>query len=785
VRTPTGDGSWSSLRSAPGCCCRETCSCRARPATLLTAYVALIRVRLAVGTTVVIIGALLIGSLACRAPGEVLVAPTASAALCVAVAALVVKGLFRADLMQRETDTLTRLPNRAGTIERGDRAVQEIRSAGHEAVLVLVDINRFHEINDALGHVGGDILLQVIARALDGLTPSPAFVGRTGGDEFALVFRGLPMSAETTARGAAAAWEQAAPAPTVAEATRGRVFARRVLRQIQGPFEICGVEVAVDASVGVAMAPRDGTSMAALLTCADSALLRAKRAGESVGLWDPGITGVRPEEIALFAQLRSAIRQDELVVYYQPLQSAYSGAIVGAEALLRWQHPTRGLLPPGEFLPVIERSPLIDDLTRWVLDEALRQCAAWIESGLHLPVSINLSPRMLVLDDLPTVIVGALDTHGLSSRALTLEITESALVTQPARAATILRQLRAQGVELSLDDFGTGYSSMEILKTLPFSEVKIDRGFVADASGSVPDAAIVRSVIDLGHRLGLRVVGEGIEDERTLSMMIDLGCDLLQGDAVSVPLPAPQMSALLRSRLPTRTSDGSRSHTTPGVATGPSVRADRAVPRPIPSDPGSSIGPRPSSGTPLSNRTYPPAGSRPSNGSRPSTGSHPPNGSRSVRGGGRGPRDRVLGGDDHLRGRSAGMDQDPGPGGSVTVGGTLRDRGAGACPGQLHRGAGPGRRRLCTTAARRSWCASHPAPALPGGRTDPIRRRHTDHRPGRACPRRPDGRRPGSPQADHAAPGHPRRPGPPGVVPARRAAGCDRVRPGHGGPRRS
>ncbi|WP_101831905.1 EAL domain-containing protein, partial [Frankia canadensis] len=540
----------------------------------LAAYVALIRVPLATATMTVAIAMLVAGAAIGDAPGGLPAALVTSVALCVSAAALIVKGLFRADLMQRETDTLTRLPNRAGTLERGERAVQEIRTAGREAVLVLVDINRFHEINDALGHVGGDTLLRVIARTLKGLNPPPAFVGRVGGDEFAMIFRGMSAPAAGTIRPGART-----PPPTAAETTRSRVFGRRVLRQIQGPFEVCGVEVAVDASVGIAVAPRDGTSMARLLTCADSALLRARQAGESVGLWDPGIAGIRPEEIALYAQLRSAISRDELVLYYQPLQSARSGTIVGVEALLRWHHPTRGLLAPGDFLPVVERSSLIADLTRWVLDEALRQSADWTEAGLHLPVSVNLSPRMLVLDDLPRVVGGALGAHGLSSKALTLEITESALVTQPARAATMLRQLCAEGVGLSLDDFGTGYSSMEILKTLPFNEVKIDRGFVTDASGSLPDAAIVRSVVDLGHRLGLRVVGEGIEDERTLSMMIDLGCDLLQGEAISVPLPAAQLTALLRARSAPRAASGPTTDAGPPPALGtqPSVPTERAA----------------------------------------------------------------------------------------------------------------------------------------------------------------------------------------------------------------
>ncbi|WP_041939544.1 MULTISPECIES: putative bifunctional diguanylate cyclase/phosphodiesterase [Frankia] len=516
----------------------------------LCAYVALVTAPMAVLVIAMITGALVAGVAAGGDLGQT--AGPMSAALSTVVAGAVVKGLFRAGLLQSHADPLTHLANRAGTLEGGETAVAEIQAEGREAILILVDINRFHEINDALGHVGGDRLLQIIARTLSGLRPIPAFVGRAGGDEFALVFRGMPVP--STVAMAASRPGAPLPVPTAAETKRRRVLGRRVLRQIQGPFQVCGVDVEVDASVGIAVAPRDSTTMSGLLTCADSALLRAKRVGESVGLWDPGITGVRPEEIALYAQLRTAITRGELVLYYQPLQSACSGGIVGAEALLRWHHPTRGLLAPGVFLPVAERSPLIADLTRWVLDEALRQCAAWADEGLRLPVSVNLSARMLVLDDLPQVVAGSLAAHGLASDVLTLEITESALVTQPTRAATMLSELRTQGVSLSLDDFGTGYSSMEILKTLPFDEVKIDRGFVTDARGSLPDAAIVRSVLDLGHRLGLRVVGEGIEDERTLAMMIDLGCDLLQGEAISVPLPAAKMSELLRSRAAARPS---------------------------------------------------------------------------------------------------------------------------------------------------------------------------------------------------------------------------------------
>ncbi|WP_261570770.1 putative bifunctional diguanylate cyclase/phosphodiesterase [Frankia gtarii] len=511
----------------------------------MCAYVALVAIPGSILVIAMIVGALAAG-VAVGGDLNETAGPAVSAAICTIAAGSIVKGLFRAGLLQSYIDPLTRLANRAGTLERGERVVAEIQAAGREAILVLVDINRFHEINDALGHVGGDRLLQIIARTLATLEPRPAFVGRAGGDEFALVFPGMPAPATVAA--APRRPDASLAVPTPAETKRRWALGHQVLRQIQGPFQVCGVDVEVDASVGIAVAPRDSATMGGLLTCADSALLRARRVGESLGLWDPGITGVRPEEIALYAQLRNAIIRSELLLFYQPLQSALSGEIVGAEALLRWHHPTRGLLAPGVFLPIAERSPLIADLTRWVLDEALRQCAAWAREGLHLPVSVNLSARMLVLDDLPQVVAGSLAAHGLASDVLTLEITESALVTQPARAATMLNELRTQGVALSLDDFGTGYSSMEILKALPFDEVKIDRGFVTDARGSLPDAAIVRSVLDLGHRLGLRVVGEGIEDERTLAMMIDLGCDLLQGEAISVPLPAAKMSELLRSR---------------------------------------------------------------------------------------------------------------------------------------------------------------------------------------------------------------------------------------------
>ncbi len=428
-------------------------------------------------------------------------------------------------------DPLTGLANRAGLARVAQPAIAAAIEAGRHAVLVLLDINRFREVNDALGHPAGDRLLQVVAMQLRNVAADPTLTGRLGGDEFAVVLCGVDLPDEP-----ADAHEHM------------RAIGRTVIRQLRGPFHIDGVDVEVEASAGVAVAPTHGTNLGALMPAADAALHAASRESERVGVWDAGMGGVRPWELALHAQLRTAITGGELMLHYQPLRSCRTGRIAGVEALLRWAHPTRGLLAPGAFLPMAERSTLIIDLTEWVLNEALRQCADWASGGHHIPVSVNLSARMLVRDGLPELVSETLRRYGLPADVLTLEITESALVTQPARAAAMLRELRTRGVKLSLDDFGTGYSSMEILKTLPFDEVKIDKGFVSDAHGSLPDVAIVRSVLELGHRLGLRVVGEGVEDTRAVRMLMELGCDLLQGEAISSPLPpSAELLAVLRA----------------------------------------------------------------------------------------------------------------------------------------------------------------------------------------------------------------------------------------------
>lgn len=433
---------------------------------------------------------------------------------------------------QAFNDPLTGLTNRAGMMHAAEPAIADMLLAGRSAILMVLDVNRFREINTALGHQAGDEALREFAELLRRVHPTPLFAGRLGGDEFALVLPGRELTTEDD------------------DERRDRLgrLGREVLDQLDGLVRIRGIDVELESTAGMAAAPRNGERLSALLPCADAALANAKQDGARVGVWTSGMAGtvgVRSWELALHAQLRRAIANRELVLYYQPLQDAATGRITGVEALVRWVHPERGLLPPGSFLPMAERSTLIIDLTWWELDEVLSQCARWVREGMPIPVSANLSARMLVVDDLPRLITRRLEAYDLPPDMLTLEITESALISQPARAAAMLGELRTAGVKLALDDFGTGYSSMEILKALPFDEMKIDKGFVADARGSLPDVAIVRSVIDLGHRLGLRVVGEGVEDEESARMLTELGVDVLQGDALSPPLPADELAALL------------------------------------------------------------------------------------------------------------------------------------------------------------------------------------------------------------------------------------------------
>jgi len=411
-------------------------------------------------------------------------------------------------------DALTGLPNRLLLAERTAQALGEDAARGTCTGVLVVDLDRFKEVNDTLGHAHGDLLLQAVGPRLAEVLRAQDTVARVSGDEFAVLLPGLPDAA-----GALGA-------------------AERVLAALHRPFELEAATVDVEASVGVAVAPLDGTAAEVLLRHADVAMHAAKDLSAGVVAYQPEREAQAPGRLALLGELRRALDAGELVMHYQPKVDVASGEVCGAEALVRWQHPERGLLPPGAFLPVAESTGLIGRLTLTVLDLVLAQVAAWAATGQALPVAVNLSARRLHDAALPDEVARALARHGVPASLLRLEITESAIMSDPDRALAILRRLAAAGVRLSLDDFGTGYSSMSYLRELPVDELKVDRSFVMEMTGKENDGVLVRSAVDLGHNLGLAVVAEGVEDGPTLEALSALGCDIAQGYLLARPMDA-------------------------------------------------------------------------------------------------------------------------------------------------------------------------------------------------------------------------------------------------------
>src|SRR5918992_2456163 len=311
------------------------------------------------------------------------------------------------------------------------------------------------------------------------------------------------------------------------------------LRDVRrGPFALRGVAVELEASIGVAFYPEHGTTAGALLQRADVAMYDAKRGRHGVATYSAERDPYSADRLGLLAELRRAIEHDELVLHYQPKVSLSTGELTGVEALVRWQHPTRGLLPPDEFVPLAERTGAVADLTRWVVDRALAQHRAWRDAGVDVAVAVNLAAANIVDVTLPAAIGQLLERHGVAADRLACEISEHTVMADPIRATDVLGGLRGLGVWLSLDDFGTGHSSLAYLKRLPLDEVKIDRSFVAGMTDDENDAVIVRSTIDLARNLGLEVVAEGVETETIMHGLAELRCDTAQGFYISRPLPA-------------------------------------------------------------------------------------------------------------------------------------------------------------------------------------------------------------------------------------------------------
>src|SRR3954464_4035061 len=384
-------------------------------------------------------------------------------------------------------DALTGLPNRELFKDRIDQTVRTSRRSGDTAVVMIMDLDHFKEINDTLGHHMGDLLLQEVSSRLRATLRDSDTVARLGGDEFGVLLPHVGRPADAT------------------------TVAQTLLAALREPFVLDGMRLEIDASIGLALYPTHGEDNETLQQRADIAMYSAKQAGRGYPLFDPELARHSPRRLALAGGLRSAINEGQIRLYYQPKADLRTGRIMGAEALARWDHPEYGIVGPNEFVPIAEQTGLITPLTSFVLDAALAQGREWRDDGLELSIAVNLSARSFLDTQLTAELPRLLAKHGVDAELLELEITESMLMTDPARAEATLVRLRQIGLTLSVDDFGTGYSSLANLKRLPVDVIKIDKSFVMEMAVDASDAAIVRSTIELAHNLGLRVVAEGVE----------------------------------------------------------------------------------------------------------------------------------------------------------------------------------------------------------------------------------------------------------------------------------
>ena len=417
---------------------------------------------------------------------------------------------------QATHDALTGLPNRLRLEALIERAIAD-RALGGTFAILLMDLNRFKEINDTLGHHHGDLLLRRVGARLESAVRDGDVVARLGGDEFVVLVTRL------------------------AEPGTAERVAERVRTALREPFRLEELTLEVDASIGMATFPTDGKDAETLLQRADIAMYHAKRSHLPAAAYSPEHDHHSPARLALAADLRRALDADELVPWYQPQVDVATGAATAVEALARWQHPSLGLLHPAAFIEVAETTGLIRSLTLRVLAAALRDREQWARDGLDLELAVNVSVRNLLDPQFPGEVARTLDSAGAPSERLKLEITESSIMADPSTAKAVLEQLAAMGIGLSVDDFGTGYSSLAYLKELPVGELKIDRSFVIQMHSDRDDALIVRSTIELAHNLGLRVVAEGVEGAEALAELRNWRCDGAQGYHLSRPLAAARI----------------------------------------------------------------------------------------------------------------------------------------------------------------------------------------------------------------------------------------------------
>ncbi|MCX7569310.1 EAL domain-containing protein [Tumebacillus sp. DT12] len=421
-------------------------------------------------------------------------------------------------------DTTTNLPNRILFEDQLGRELSRARQNNRTLAVFSLDIDRFKYVNDTLGHTMGDLLLQSVTERLRECAREGDTVARVGGDEFTLILSDLDDPADAV------------------------VLAEQVLAAFAQPFMLDEIELFVTASVGISIGPNDGHHVIDLIKNADTAMYRAKELGRNnYQLYNPQMAAPTVQSLSLMSDLRKALDKGEFVVYYQPQIRVPTGELIGVEALLRWNHPTRGMISPAQFIPLAEETGLIIPIGEWVLRTACAQVKAWAEDGYpEMRVAVNLSARQFMRDDLVDVVERALRDTGLKPHLLDLEITESMTMHNVDRAIQILHGLKNLGVMISLDDFGTGYSSLSYLKHFPIHMLKIDQSFVRDITVDPDDAAIANSIIALAHALNLKVIAEGVETEEQLGYLLEQGCQEMQGYLFSPPLPVDRLENLIR-----------------------------------------------------------------------------------------------------------------------------------------------------------------------------------------------------------------------------------------------
>jgi diguanylate cyclase (GGDEF)-like protein/PAS domain S-box-containing protein len=421
-------------------------------------------------------------------------------------------------------DPLTGLPNRLLFGERIGQAIRHAERHKSKLAVVLMDIDRFKEVNDSLGHSAGDHLLTKVGERMRDAVRASDTVARLGGDEFGLLL------------------------PELTDGDGALPVITRIRAALERPVYVHSLPLAVEASIGIAIYPDHGTDAQSLIQKADVAMYDSKRDSASHTFYDEDSHEYDVTRLTLVAELRRAIASRELLLHYQPKAALESGEVRSVEALLRWAHPERGMVYPDSFIPIAQETGLIGPLTLYVIEEALRQGRQWRDAGLDLSISVNLSTRNLLDRDFPNQVAALLTRWGMGPEWLELEVTESSMLANPTRAKAVLNELSELGLRLSIDDFGTGYSSLSYLRQLPVDEIKIDRSFVMGMGEQADDAVIVRSTVDLGRNLGLEVVAEGVETLDLWNTLRELGCNTAQGYFLSKPVAADELTSWLKAR---------------------------------------------------------------------------------------------------------------------------------------------------------------------------------------------------------------------------------------------